>query len=77
MRRLLHPSGVRNDIRFLMSTLRRYFQHLASNGHRDWLFVLPGLLLLALFGLPILRWLPRPWAILSSPMHSRRKPFPR
>jgi molybdate transport system permease protein len=54
MRRLLHPSGVRNDIRFLMSTLRRYFQHLASNGHRDWLFVLPGLLLLALFGLPIL-----------------------
>lgn len=37
-----------------MSTIRRYFQHLATDGHRDWLFVLPGLLLLGLFGLPIL-----------------------
>ena len=37
-----------------MSTLRRYFQHMATNGHRDWLFVIPSLLLLGLFGLPIL-----------------------
>ena len=37
-----------------MSKIRVYFQHLASNGHSDWLFVLPGLLLLGLFGLPIL-----------------------
>ena len=37
-----------------MSTIRRYFQHLATNGHRDWLFILPSLLLLGLFGLPIL-----------------------
>jgi len=37
-----------------MSKLRVYFQHLATGGHRDWLFVLPSLLLLALFGLPIL-----------------------
>ena len=32
-----------------MSKLRIYFQHLATDGHRDWLFVLPGLLLLGLF----------------------------
>jgi len=37
-----------------MSNIRVYFQRLATNGHRDWLFILPGLLLLALFGLPIL-----------------------
>ena len=37
-----------------MSKIRIYFQHLATNGHRDWLFVLPSLLLLGLFGLPIL-----------------------
>lgn len=37
-----------------MSSIRRYFKHLASNGHRDWLFVLPSLLLLGLLGLPIL-----------------------
>jgi molybdate transport system permease protein len=37
-----------------MSKIRIYFQHLATNGHRDWLFVLPSLFLLALFGLPIL-----------------------
>jgi molybdate transport system permease protein len=37
-----------------MSKIRVYFQHLATNGHTDWLFMLPGLLLLGLFGLPIL-----------------------
>jgi len=37
-----------------MSKIRLYFQHLATDGHRDWLFILPGLLLLGLFGLPIL-----------------------
>ena len=37
-----------------MSTLRRYFYHLTTNGHKDWLFVLPSILLLSLFGLPIL-----------------------
>jgi len=37
-----------------MSKIRVYFQHLATNGHRDWLFIIPSLLLLALFGLPIL-----------------------
>ena len=37
-----------------MSKIRLYFQHLAADGHRDWLFILPGLLLLGLFGLPIL-----------------------
>ncbi len=37
-----------------MSTFRRYFQHLAPNGRRDWLFILPSLVLLGLFGLPIL-----------------------
>lgn len=37
-----------------MTILRHYFQHLASNGRRDWLFILPSLVLLALFGLPIL-----------------------
>lgn len=37
-----------------MSSLRRYFQHLATNGYRDWLFILPSLFLLSLFGLPLL-----------------------
>ena len=37
-----------------MSKIQRYFQHLATDGHTDWLFVFPGLLLLGLFGLPIL-----------------------
>ena len=37
-----------------MSKIRRYFQHLTTDGHTDWLFVLPSLLLLGLFGLPIL-----------------------
>jgi molybdate transport system permease protein len=37
-----------------MSFLQRYFKHVASNGHTDWLFVIPSLLLLGLFGLPIL-----------------------
>jgi len=37
-----------------MSSIRRYFQHLATDGHTDWLFILPSLLLLGLFGLPIL-----------------------
>lgn len=37
-----------------MSSLQRFFRHLAANGQHDWLFVLPSLLLLALLGLPLL-----------------------
>jgi molybdate transport system permease protein len=37
-----------------MPSLRRFFQHMAGNGHSDWLFVLPSLILIALLGLPIL-----------------------
>lgn len=37
-----------------MSLLRRLFQRAASDAKMDWLFVLPSLLLLALFGLPVL-----------------------
>jgi len=37
-----------------MSTLRRFFRHLASNGHRDWIFIIPSLILVALLGLPLL-----------------------
>jgi len=37
-----------------MSSLRRFFRHLASNGHRDWIFILPSLVLIALLGLPLL-----------------------
>lgn len=37
-----------------MSTLRHYFQSLSVNRYRSWLFIFPGLLLLALFGLPVL-----------------------
>jgi molybdate transport system permease protein len=36
-----------------MSKLQQYFKHMASNGHSEWLFVFPSLLLLGLFGLPI------------------------
>ncbi len=34
--------------------LRRFFQHLASRGHHDWIFVIPSLFLVGLLGLPIL-----------------------
>jgi molybdate transport system permease protein len=37
-----------------MPSIRRFFRHMAGNGHSDWLFVLPSLILVALFGLPIL-----------------------
>ncbi len=37
-----------------MTPLRRFFQRLAPRGHYDWLFVLPGLFLIGLLGLPIL-----------------------
>ncbi len=37
-----------------MTSLRRFFHHLASNGHRDWIFIIPGLFLIALLGLPLL-----------------------
>lgn len=37
-----------------MPSLFRVFRHLANNQHRDWLFVIPGLLLLGLLGLPLL-----------------------
>ena len=37
-----------------MTSLRRFFHHLASNGLRDWIFIIPGLFLIALLGLPLL-----------------------
>ena len=37
-----------------MSSLCRFFRHLASNGHRDWIFIVPSLFLIALLGLPLL-----------------------
>ena len=37
-----------------MSSLRRFFRHLASNGHSDWIFIVPSLILVALLGLPLL-----------------------
>jgi molybdate transport system permease protein len=37
-----------------MTTLRLYFKHLTSDTHTNWIFVLPSLLLLALFGIPLL-----------------------
>ena len=37
-----------------MPGLRRLFEHIANNGTRDWLFILPSLVLLTLLGLPLL-----------------------
>lgn len=37
-----------------MSSLRRFFHHLASNGHRDWIFIIPSMILVTLLGLPLL-----------------------
>lgn len=37
-----------------MSSLRRFIRHLASNGHSDWIFIMPSLVLIALLGLPLL-----------------------
>ena len=37
-----------------MSSLRRFFHHLAANGHSDWVFIIPSLVLIALLGLPLL-----------------------
>ncbi len=37
-----------------MSTLRRYWPSLFSNGHSGWVFVLPSVLLGVLFGFPVL-----------------------
>jgi molybdate transport system permease protein len=37
-----------------MSFLRRLFRHTISTSKTDWLFLLPSLILLALFGLPLL-----------------------
>ena len=37
-----------------MSGLRRFIEHISTNGTRDWLFIVPSLLLLCLLGLPLL-----------------------
>ena len=37
-----------------MTTLRLYFKHLTSDVQTNWLFILPSLFLLALFGIPVL-----------------------
>ena len=37
-----------------MSTLRLYFKHLTSDTQTNWIFVIPSLILLALFGIPLL-----------------------
>ena len=42
-----------------MPNLRRIFHHLASNSYRDWLFIVPGIFLLALFTLPLIALIAR------------------
>ncbi len=37
-----------------MPTLRRYFKSLTSDIHTNWIFVIPSIFLLALFGIPLL-----------------------